>query len=90
MVEGRCSGEGMATVWEGLLWSLALHMAMAHKSVRLAQDFRRLNEVIQPMKFPTRKIEEMVEEISNKKQEIQVHHRPRPSLHPDPSQDSRA
>ena len=44
---------------------------MAPKSTppffRLAQDFRRLNEVIQPMKFPTRKIEEMVEEISNKK-----------------------
>ena len=34
---------------------------------RLAQDFRRLNRVLEPVKFPLRRLDEMTEETSNKR-----------------------
>ena len=34
---------------------------------RLAQDFRRLNKLIEPMKHPLRRIDELVEELSRKR-----------------------
>ena len=34
---------------------------------RLAQDFRRLNDLTKPMKFPLRKIDELMEETSQKR-----------------------
>ena len=34
---------------------------------RIAQDYRRLNRVIKPMKFPLRKLEELTEELSAKR-----------------------
>lgn len=34
---------------------------------RLAQDFRRINELLKPMGFPLRKVDELIEEIALKK-----------------------